>query len=156
MFKPAVGGLLMGAVAWWYPEVIDGGYVWIQTALEGKMLWQTMAALVLLKIVATSFAISSGGSGGVFGPSVFIGAMLGGAFGQLGHALFPQIVINPGAFVLVGMGAMTMRFFRETGPSVTGENSLVTKLPAVTRLRCGLLNLVRGYTREDRFRQRVT
>lgn len=104
MFKPAVGGLLMGVVAWWYPEVIDGGYVWIQAALEGKMLWDTMAVLVLLKIVATSFTISSGGSGGVFGPSVFIGAMLGGAFGQLGHALFPSIVVHPSAFVLVGMG----------------------------------------------------
>lgn len=104
MFKPAIGGLLMGAVAWWYPEVIDGGYVWIQAALEGKMLWQTMAVLVFLKIVATSCTISSGGSGGVFGPSVFIGAMLGGAFGHLGHALFPHIVVNPSAFVLVGMG----------------------------------------------------
>ncbi|MGE4539248.1 MAG: chloride channel protein [Desulfovibrio sp.] len=104
MLKPAVGGLLLGCVAWQFPEVIDGGYVWIQTALDGKMLWQTMAALVLLKMVATSFTIASGGSGGVFGPSVFIGAMLGGAFGELGHALFPNLVVNPGSFVLIGMG----------------------------------------------------
>lgn len=104
MFKPAIGGLLMGCVAWTYPEVIDGGYVWIQAALEGKMIWETMAVLVFLKIIATSFTISSGGSGGVFGPSVFIGGMLGGAFGALGHALFPTIVVNPNAFVLVGMG----------------------------------------------------
>lgn len=104
LFRPAVGGLLMGCVAWFSPEVIDGGYVWIQAALEGKMLWNTMAALVVMKIIATSFTISSGGSGGVFGPSVFIGAMLGGAFGFLGHALFPTLVVNPTAFVLVGMG----------------------------------------------------
>ncbi|UJX42916.1 chloride channel protein [Desulfovibrio sp. JY] len=109
MLKPAIGGLLLGCVAWQFPEVIDGGYVWIQTALDGKMLWQTMAALVLLKMVATSFTIASGGSGGVFGPSVFIGAMLGGAFGELGHALFPNLVVNPGSFVLIGMGGF---FFR--------------------------------------------
>lgn len=104
LFKPALGGLLLGCLAWRFPEVIDGGYVWIQTALDGKLVWQTMAALVFLKIVATAFTISSGGSGGVFGPSVFIGAMLGGAFGSLGHALFPSLVVNPGSFVLLGMG----------------------------------------------------
>jgi CIC family chloride channel protein len=104
LLKPALGGLLLGCVAWYHPGVIDGGYAWIQSALEGQILWQTMALLVLLKIVATSFTISSGGSGGVFGPSVYIGAMLGGAFGYMGHALFPNIVVNPNAFVLVGMG----------------------------------------------------
>jgi CIC family chloride channel protein len=104
LFKPAIGGLLLGCVAWGFPEVIDGGYVWVQAALDGRMLWQTMAMLVFLKILATSFTIASGGSGGVFGPSVFIGAMLGGAFGALGHALFPNIVIHPGTFVLLGMG----------------------------------------------------
>ena len=63
-----------------------------------------MLLLVFMKIVATSFTISSGGSGGVFGPSVFIGAMLGGAFGYLGHQLAPGWVINPNSFVLVGIG----------------------------------------------------
>jgi CIC family chloride channel protein len=83
---------------------MDGGYGWIQMAMEGKMLWQTMLLLALLKILATSCTISSGGSGGVFGPSVFIGAMLGGGFGYLGHYLFPEWVINPSSFVLVGIG----------------------------------------------------
>jgi CIC family chloride channel protein len=63
-----------------------------------------MLALVFLKIAATACTISSGGSGGVFGPSVFIGAMLGGAFGFMGHAMAPYWVINPTSFVLVGIG----------------------------------------------------
>lgn len=104
MFKPAIGGLLLGIVAYFYPQVIDGGYVWIQAAMDGEMIWSTMLILVVMKIVATSFTISSGGSGGVFGPSVFIGAMLGGAFGYLGHQIAPGWVAHPTAFVLVGMG----------------------------------------------------
>ena len=83
--KPALGGLMLGVIAFLVPQVMDGGYGWIQAALEGKIFWGTMLLLALMKIVATSCTISSGGSGGVFGPSVFMGAMLGGAFGFLGH-----------------------------------------------------------------------
>jgi CIC family chloride channel protein len=104
IFKPALGGLLLGLIALWGPPVLDGGYGWIQVAMEGKILWQTMLLLAFLKIAATTCTISSGGSGGVFGPSVFIGAMLGGAFGFLGHSLAPGWVINPNSFVLVGIG----------------------------------------------------
>ncbi|WP_319779891.1 chloride channel protein [Maridesulfovibrio sp.] len=104
MFRPAVGGFMLGCVAYYYPQIIDGGYVWIQLALDGKMIWETMLLLVFIKIAATSFTISSGGSGGVFGPSVFIGAMLGGAFGGIGHMIAPDWVVNPNSFILVGMG----------------------------------------------------
>jgi CIC family chloride channel protein len=104
IFKPALGGLLLGAIALLGPPVLDGGYGWIQVAMEGKIFWGTMLTLALLKIAATSCTISSGGSGGVFGPSVFIGAMLGGAFGFLGHSLAPTWVVNPKSFVLVGIG----------------------------------------------------
>jgi CIC family chloride channel protein len=83
---------------------MDGGYGWIQAAMEGKIFWGTMLFLVFMKILATSCTISSGGSGGVFGPSVFMGAMLGGAFGFLGHALAPNWIMNPAAFVVVGIG----------------------------------------------------
>ena len=104
MLKPALGGLMLGAIAFLAPQITDGGYGWVQMALEGKIFWGTMLLLVFLKIAATSCTISSGGSGGVFGPSVFIGAMLGGAFGFLGHKVAPGWVINPNSFVLVGMG----------------------------------------------------
>lgn len=104
MMKPAVGGLLLGTIAYAFPQVSDGGYGWIQMALEGKMFWGTMLLLAFLKILGTSCTIGSGGSGGVFGPSVFIGAMLGGAFGFLGHQVAPGWVVNPNSFVLVGIG----------------------------------------------------
>ena len=95
---------MVGCVAVMVPQVMDGGYGWIQMAMEGKIFWGTMFLLALMKMVATSCTISSGGSGGVFGPSVFMGAMLGGAFGFLGHQLAPGWVIHPNAFVLVGIG----------------------------------------------------
>jgi CIC family chloride channel protein len=104
MLKPALGGLMMGCIAFFVPQIMDGGYGWVQTALEGKLLWRLMLLLAGLKIVATSCTISSGGSGGVVGPSVFIGAMLGGAFGFLGHEVAPGWVLHPHSFVLVGMG----------------------------------------------------
>jgi CIC family chloride channel protein len=104
IFKPALGGLLLGLVAFLGPPVLDGGYGWIQVVMEGKILWRSMLLLAFLKIIATTCTISSGGSGGVFGPSVFIGAMLGGACGFLGHSLAPAWVIHPQSFVLVGIG----------------------------------------------------
>jgi CIC family chloride channel protein len=104
ILKPALGGLMLGAIALLCPPILDGGYGWIQAAMEGKIFWGMMLALALLKIISTSCTISSGGSGGVFGPSVFIGAMLGGAFGFFGHSLAPAWVINPKSFVLVGIG----------------------------------------------------
>jgi len=102
--KPAIGGLLLGLVALWFPQVMAGGYGWIQEAIDGNMTLKLMAMLVVAKILATSFTISSGGSGGVFAPSLFIGAMLGGAFGLLCNAVFPGVAPPPEAFILVGMG----------------------------------------------------
>lgn len=104
MLRPAVGGLLLGGVALLTPQIMDGGYGWVQAAMDGKIFWGTMLLLVIMKILATSCTISSGGSGGVFGPSVFMGAMLGGGFGFAGHALAPQWVVHPAAFVVVGIG----------------------------------------------------
>ena len=104
IFKPALGGIFLGLILFCFPQVMATGYGWVQMAMEGKILWETMLLLAFFKILATSCTISSGGSGGVFGPSVFIGAMLGGAFGFFGHSLAPDWVINPNAFVLVGIG----------------------------------------------------
>jgi len=102
-FKPAIGGLFVGIIGLFVPQALGGGYGYIQLAILGKLSIGLMIGIILFKILSTSFTISSGGSGGVFGPSIFIGAMIGGVIGGLGQKLFPEVVINPGAFVLVGM-----------------------------------------------------
>jgi len=102
--KPAIGGFMVGIVALFLPQVLGGGYPMIQSAVDGQLAIPLMAMLIFAKIGATAFTISSGGSGGVFAPSLFIGSMLGGAFGGVCHAFFPHIVTEPSAFVLVGMG----------------------------------------------------
>jgi CIC family chloride channel protein len=104
ILKPTLGGLMCGIILFFYPHVMDGGYGWVQMAMEGKMFWYTMLILAVMKILATSCTLPSGGSGGVFGPSIFIGAMLGGGFGYLGQILAPGWVIHPYSFVLVGIG----------------------------------------------------
>ncbi|WP_025322162.1 chloride channel protein [Deferrisoma camini] len=103
MWKPVIGGLALGALALAVPQVLGSGYGWIQAALRGHMALWVMLVVCLAKVVATSLTISSGGSGGVFAPSLVIGAMLGGAFGATADALFPALVQDPRAYVLVGM-----------------------------------------------------
>jgi len=102
--KPAVGGFLLGCLALAYPQLMSGGYGWVQEAIDGKLALQLMLILCFGKIVATSCTISSGGSGGVFAPSLYIGAMLGGAYGLACQQFFPNVILHPEAFVLVGMG----------------------------------------------------
>ncbi len=105
-FKPVLGGLGVGIVGIYFPQIFGVGYETIQSSINGQpILWIT-AALVLLKIVATSLTLGSGGSGGVFAPSLFIGAMLGEAFGIVAHRIIPSTIIPPGAFALVGMASV--------------------------------------------------
>ena len=104
-FKPMIGGIGIGLIGLFLPEVYGAGWGQIQLALFGQISLGMMLALVVGKIAATSLTIGSGGSGGVFGPTLFIGGMLGGAVGLIGHQFFPEIVTQPGAYVLVGMAA---------------------------------------------------
>lgn len=101
--KPALGGLMLGVIGMFYPQVFADGYSTITNALEGRMVWNLLAALVFLKIIATSLTLGSGSSGGIFAPALFIGAMGGGAFGFLANYLFPGVTASPGAYALVGM-----------------------------------------------------
>ncbi len=102
-FRPALGGLMIGCLALVYPQVLGSGYGWVQLAIYGKMAIGLMLILAFAKILATSFTISSGGSGGVFAPSLVIGAMLGGAFGGIIHQIAPTIATQPSAYIIVGM-----------------------------------------------------
>ena len=104
--KGIIGGLLLGAAALVFPQILGVGYGAIDMALMQKMAWWLLLALVPLKILATSITIGAGGSGGIFAPSLFLGAMAGGFFGAVVHQLFPGITATPGAYSIVGMGAV--------------------------------------------------
>jgi len=101
-----IGGAIVGGVGVFYPQVFGVGYEAIEQALHGEMTLQILATLLVFKIFATAITIGSGGSGGVFAPSLFIGAMAGGAFGTLAHGLLPGVTASAGAYALVGMGAV--------------------------------------------------
>ncbi|MDQ2900179.1 MAG: chloride channel protein [Acidobacteriota bacterium] len=102
--QPAVGGLVVGLFGWFRPEVLGVGYDYVERVLGGDFPLKTVAVLAVLKIVATCFCYSSGNAGGIFGPSLFIGAMIGGTVGSAAHSLFPEVTANPGAYALIGMG----------------------------------------------------
>jgi CIC family chloride channel protein len=104
--KAVLGGLILGAGGLVFPQVLGVGYAAIDLSLANMLPWWTMLLLVLIKILATSTTIGSGGSGGIFAPSLFIGAMAGGFFGTIIHMLFPEITASPGAYSIVGMGAV--------------------------------------------------
>jgi CIC family chloride channel protein len=116
-FKPAVGGALLGALALAYPsitritwegqpQIFNVGYEVINNALSNQFMLGAVFGLLILKLLATSLTLGSGGSGGIFAPSLFMGAMLGSAFGIVVHTLLPEITAQPGAYTLVGMAAV--------------------------------------------------
>jgi len=104
--KPALGGIQIGLIALIFPHIMGVGYDTINDALYGNMFWYLALALVFIKILATSITLGSGGSGGIFAPSLFMGAMLGFFFGFGVHTLFPEITATPGAYALVAMGGL--------------------------------------------------
>jgi chloride channel protein, CIC family len=101
--KPALGGVLTGIVGFFLPHTLAFGYGYAQKALTQEVAVSFLLSLALGKMITTSFSIGSGGSGGLFGPSIVIGAALGGVVGQAFHQVLPGIVSSPGAFVVVGM-----------------------------------------------------
>jgi chloride channel protein, CIC family len=103
--RPAVGGVLLGCLLLELPEMYGVGYPVLARAIDGRYVLWLLLMLMVGKIMATSLTIGIGGSGGVFAPSLFIGAMGGTAFGVLAQHLFPMITITPGMYGLIGMGA---------------------------------------------------
>ena len=116
--QPAIGGLIVGVMGYFVPEVLGVGYTHVGSALNGKMVLSFMALLVVLKVIATASSYSSGNAGGIFGPSLFIGAMLGGALGSLAHLALPQFTAESGAYALVGMGTAFAGIIRAPFTSV--------------------------------------
>ncbi|HYU33638.1 MAG TPA: chloride channel protein [Thermoanaerobaculia bacterium] len=105
-WKPALGGLLVGLLGMMLPQVLGSGYGWVELTLSGRLSLQVLLLLLLVKPIAMSLTIGSGGSGGVFGPTVSLGAMLGGAVGLAIYRFFPELGVAPAAFTAVGMAAI--------------------------------------------------
>ncbi|MDK2893142.1 chloride channel protein [Methanohalophilus sp.] len=106
ILKPAIGGLGVGFIGYSYPQVFGIGYATITSALEGELVITLLIYLLILKIIAFSLTVGSGGSGGAIVPSLFVGSMMGGAFGIIVNVLFPASTAPSGAYALVGMGAV--------------------------------------------------
>ena len=106
LLRTALGGAGVAAIAVFFPDVLGVGYEAIDLALTEQIGLTVLFALALLKILATALSIGSGASGGIFAPALFIGAMAGGAMGCLVHGVFPEVTAPPGAYALVGMGAV--------------------------------------------------
>jgi CIC family chloride channel protein len=118
MFQPAVGGLIVGTVLVFVPQVMGVGYEYVDQALNGGMLVRTMLLLCIVKLAATIVSYASGNAGGIFAPSLYLGAMAGGVVGMLVHQFAPFPTAAPGAYALVGMGTLFAGIIRAPMTSV--------------------------------------
>jgi len=117
-FQPVAGGITVGLMGWFVPQVLGVGYKYVGDALNGSMALRLMLILLGLKLVAVVVSYASGNAGGIFGPSLFLGAMLGGGLGTVAHDLAPAYVAQPGVYALVGMGTCFAGIIRAPMTSV--------------------------------------
>ena len=118
VLQPAIGGLVIGGILLYSPAIMGVGYEYVDQALNGGLLLRTMALLCFLKLGATIVSYASGNAGGIFAPSLYIGAMAGGAIGMLVHRIAPFPTGDPGAYALVGMGTLFAGIIRAPMTSV--------------------------------------
>jgi len=118
-FQPALAGLLIGFIGYFgFPQVMGAGYDFMDQAMHDQFTWKMLAALAGLKILATTLSFVSGTPGGMFAPTLFIGAMLGGAVGGIERHFFPLLTVSTGTYALVGMGVLFAAFLRVPMTSV--------------------------------------
>jgi chloride channel protein, CIC family len=118
-FQPAIAGLLVGLIGYLgAPQVMGAGYDFLDQAMHGQYVWKFLALLAVLKIVATTLSFVSGTPGGMFAPTLFVGAMLGGAVGDVERMFFPHLTSSTGTYALVGMGVLFAGFLRVPMTSV--------------------------------------
>jgi CIC family chloride channel protein len=150
--RPAVGGLLLGGLLLLLPELYGVGYPVLEHAIQGRYMVAFLLVLLAGKLLATSLTIAIGGSGGVFAPSLFMGAMLGTAYGVAAGHLLPGTAGPAGAYGLVGMGAVFAGAARAPITAVliifelTGEYSIILPLMAAIVLAAGTSRLLTGDT----------
>ena len=118
-FQTAIAGLLIGLIGWLgFPQVMGAGYEFMDQAMHDQFTWKMLAALAGLKILATTLSFVSGSPGGMFAPTLFVGAMLGGAIGGIERHFFPLLSVSTGTYALVGMGVLFAAFLRAPMTSV--------------------------------------
>ena len=118
-FQPALAGLLIGLIGWLgFPQVMGAGYEFMDQAMHDQFTWRMLAGLAGLKILATTLSFVSGTPGGMFAPTLFIGAMLGGAVGGIERHFFPHLTVSTGTYALIGMGVLFAAFLRAPMTSV--------------------------------------
>lgn len=150
--RPAVGGLALGGLLLLVPQMYGVGYPVLGNAIRGHYVVGFLLLLLVAKMVATSLTIGIGGSGGVFAPSLFIGAMLGSAFGELAHLLLPDVAGPAGAYGLIGMGAVFAGASRAPITAViilfemTGQYSIILPLMAAIVLATGISHRISADT----------
>lgn len=115
---PVAGGVLVGLMGWFVPQALGVGYSYVGDALNNHMALKLMALLVVLKFFGVTVSYASGNAGGIFGPALFLGAMLGGTIGSVAHHFLPTSTALPGAYALVGMGALFAGIVRAPMTSV--------------------------------------
>jgi CIC family chloride channel protein len=115
---PVAGGVAVGLMGWFVPQALGVGYSYVGDALNSHMALKLMALLVVLKLFGVTLSYASGNAGGIFGPALFLGAMLGGTIGSVAHHFFPASTALPGAYALVGMGALFAGIVRAPMTSV--------------------------------------
>jgi CIC family chloride channel protein len=117
-FQPVAGGLMVGVMGWFVPQILGVGYQHVGSVLNGGMALKLMVLLLVLKFFAVVTSYASGNAGGIFGPSLFLGAMLGGIVGNVAHRLLPGYTATAGAYALVGMGTLFAGIVRAPMASV--------------------------------------
>ena len=117
-FQPVAGGFLVGLMGLFVPQVLGVGYGYVGDVLNGRMALNLMALLLVLKLITVTTSYASGNAGGIFGPALFIGAMLGGTVGTVAHHFLPGYTATAGAYALVGMGAVFAGIVRAPMTSV--------------------------------------
>jgi chloride channel protein, CIC family len=149
--KPILGGLILGSVGYFFPHIFGVGYEAVSQTLMAQTTFLLMLFLVFLKIGAMSLTIACGGSGGVFAPSLFIGAMLGGAYGYGIHLLFPGITAGHGAYALVGMAAVFCATGRATLTAIVilFEMTLVYQIILPLMFACVIADQLASYLLPD-------
>ncbi len=149
--KPAAGGILVGVVGLWAPQALGAGFAGIEAALRSELALWTMAGLLLAKVLATDLTLGSGNSGGVFAPALFMGAMMGGVFGDLVHRVLPSVTGPVGAYALVGMAAVFAGAAHApmTAMLIVFEMSGDYRLILPLMLATGLSTVLSQYLRRD-------